>query len=176
MKHTLLIIFAGLIALASGMLARSLNSTSTEQVSISADLFATQLSDLAGKTQSLSQWRGKVLVINFWATWCPPCLHEIPAFMTMQTEYADKNVQFIGIALDEQQAVRDYTTKIGINYPILLGGNQGMGLARQWGNIIESVPFTIVVNAQGTIVHRQLGEMSVSELQAILQPLLGKSI
>jgi len=176
MKHTLLILIAGLVALASGMLVRNLNNISTEKVSVTADLFSTQLPDLQGTSHALSQWRGKILVINFWATWCPPCLHEIPDFMTMQTDYAAKNVQFIGIALDEQQAVLDYTTKIGINYPILLGGNQGMGLARQWGNLIESVPFTVVVNAQGTIVHRQLGEMSASELQAILQPLLGKNI
>ncbi len=174
MKHTLLIILAGLIALGSGFLMRTLNNTSPVQTT-RADLFATELPDLTGQNHRLKEWQGKVLVINFWATWCPPCLHEIPAFIALQNQYAAQNVQFIGIAVDEKQAVDNFNAKMKFNYPVLLAPDIGMDIARQWGNVIESVPFTVVIDAQGKILHRQLGEMTKIELQTILQVALNKN-
>ena len=78
------------------------------------------LPDTTGTIHSISEWQGKILVINFWATWCPPCLKEIPEFIQLQAEYADQNVQLIGIAIDEPELVDDYISFININYPILI--------------------------------------------------------
>jgi thiol-disulfide isomerase/thioredoxin len=169
MKPTVLIILAGLFALISGMVVRNLDNSASVQTSVTADLFAKQLPDLSGQAHSLKEWQGKTLIINFWATWCPPCLKEIPEFMAIQNEYANKNVQFIGIAVDDKQAVTDYAAKVSINYPILLATDNGIDIARQWGNIIESLPFTVIVNPQGKIIHRQLGEMTRTELETIIK-------
>jgi thiol-disulfide isomerase/thioredoxin len=169
MKPTVLIILAGLFALISGMVVRNLDNSATVQTSVTADLFAKQLPDLSEQAHSLKEWQGKTLIINFWATWCPPCLKEIPEFIAMQKEYANKNVQFIGIAIDDKQAVKDYAAKMSINYPILLATDNGIDIARQWGNIIESLPFTVIVNPQGKIIHRQLGEITRIELETIIK-------
>ncbi|MDO9142540.1 MAG: TlpA disulfide reductase family protein, partial [Methylobacter sp.] len=103
MKQTALIILAALIALALGISVRqlSLNADNNEP----SPLPEFSLPDLIGHQRSISEWRGKVLVINFWATWCPPCRKEIPDFIALQQRYNDQGVQFIGIALEDQKPV-----------------------------------------------------------------------
>ena len=128
--------------------------------------------DIQGRMHPISQWRGKILVINFWATWCPPCLKEIPEFIKWQQEFESEQVQFVGIALDDLRAVADYLQGTKINYPMLIAGDEGGELAQRLGNIIDTVPFTVVVNQQGQIVHRQLGELSREQFLKVLQPLL----
>ncbi len=169
MKHTLLIIAAGLIALVSGIAVRNFERTPSAPIQVSGDLFATELPDLSGQLHRLNAWQGKILILNFWATWCPPCLKEIPVFIQLQRDYAQKNVQFVGIALDEKTAVANYAAQVNINYPLLLAPDNGIDIARQWGNVIESVPFTVVVNTHGQIIHRQLGEISAAELRKIIE-------
>ena len=130
------------------------------------------LPDLNGTEQAISQWQGKILVINFWATWCPPCLKEIPEFIELQTEYADKNVQFIGIAVDKPDLVEDYLSFIEINYPILIAETAGETLVRQLGSPINAVPYTLIVDSQGQIIFRQAGEISKEQLMTALKPLI----
>lgn len=172
MKNALLIIFVAILtALAGIYLRHSLTAPSTEMVVAGAQL-NTRLPDLNDQPQTLNQWQGKILIINFWATWCPPCLEEIPEFIALQKQYADKNVQFIGIAVDEKLAVLDFNAKMKVNYPLLIAGNGGTSLSRAWGNTIESVPFTAIVNPQGQIIYRQLGEVNREELLKVIQPLI----
>ena len=128
--------------------------------------------DVSGNFHNISEWQGKILVINFWATWCPPCLKEIPEFMALQEQYSDKGLQFIGIAIDDQDSVQEYLLSTKINYPILIGGVTGIALAQQLGNSFDAVPFTLVVNQQGQIIHRQPGEFSREQLMEIIAPLI----
>ncbi|WP_446808071.1 TlpA family protein disulfide reductase [Methylomonas sp. 2BW1-5-20] len=130
------------------------------------------LPDLADKPQSVTQWQGKILIINFWATWCPPCLKEIPEFIKLQDEYKDKGLQFVGIAIEDKQPVEDYLKRIKINYPVLIGGEGATMLAQQLGNVINTVPFTVIVNQQGQIVHHQLGELTREKVLEVIEPLL----
>ncbi|NOQ34501.1 MAG: redoxin family protein [Methylococcaceae bacterium] len=169
MKQNIIIIVVALIALAGGITVQRLHYSQTTNT---ASLLKTTLPDLNGQMQSLSKWQGKILIINFWATWCPPCLKEIPDFIQLQEQYRDKNVQFVGIAIEEEQAVAEYYKKVNINYPILIAGNAGTNLARQWGNSIDAVPFTVILNPKGEIIHRQMGELSKIELTKLIQPLL----
>jgi peroxiredoxin len=90
----------------------------------------------------------------------------------LQNQYGDKNVQFIGIAVDDKQAVLNYQAKTKINYPVLIAGDDGLKIAKAWGNTADSVPFTIVVNPQGRIIFKQVGEVDKDKLLEAIQPML----
>jgi len=174
MKKILLFGGVALMALAAGLFSQQRLAVATENATPAAGVqFA--YPDVQGQLQNADRWRGKILVINFWASWCGPCLKEIPEFVALQREYADKNVQFIGIAIEDQAPVADYLQRVSVNYPMLVAGDAGSNLARQWGNIINAVPFTVIVNAQGQIVHRQPGELSREQFVKVVTPLLTAS-
>ena len=173
MKQNLILILAAAIALAGGVYVKN-QLTATESRKQPAPQLNFSLADLSGKTRNISEWHGKILIINFWATWCPPCLKEIPEFISLQQELASKNVQFIGIAIEEKQAVSEYLKTININYPILIGGDAGITLSQQLGNIVNAVPFSIIVNQQGQVIHRHPGELTREKLIEFLQPLMNE--
>ena len=115
------------------------------------------LPDADGKEQRIDQWRGKVIVVNFWATWCAPCREEMPEFVQAQNTYGPKGLQFVGIADNQADKVRQFATEIGLNYPSLIGGFGAMELSKTLGNTIMALPFSVVVDRQGKIAHTQLG-------------------
>lgn len=171
-KNTLYIILASVIAITAGIFAQqhakpAKNKPSTPKLEFS-------LPDLAGKNHNISEWQDKIRIINFWATWCPPCLKEIPEFIRLQKQYNKQNIQFIGIAIEEKQPVEDYLKTIHINYPILIAGDAGIALSQQLGNIVNAVPFTLVVNSQGQVIHRQAGEFSTEKIFEIITPIINK--
>ena len=137
-----------------------------------AGLMATQLPDTNGQKQPLEQWRGRVLVVNFWATWCTPCRQEIPEFIKVQEKWASRGVQVVGIAIDDDDKVRPYAAQLKINYPILIAGLDGIELARQAGNRLGGLPFTVILSRKGVLVHTQLGGVDEQKLEALVQPLL----
>lgn len=98
------------------------------------DIFNVSLPDLDNKPRKLSDWRGKILVVNFWASWCGPCRDEMPEFMQLQKQYRDKGVQFVGIAADNPQAAADFARKLGINYPVLQGEETALDMMPLAGN------------------------------------------
>jgi thiol-disulfide isomerase/thioredoxin len=118
---------------------------------------------------SISEWQGKTLVINFWATWCQPCLKEIPEFVQLQTQFSKQNVQFIGIAIDELLVVRLYKNTANMNYPVLISSEwDGFNLAQQLGNSSNTVPYTVVVNPAGQIFYRHAGVVKKEDLIAVI--------
>lgn len=169
-KNTLLILLASIIAISAGIFVRSLSETADQAVLIPALKFS--LPDVTGKQRNQSEWQGKIRIINFWATWCPPCLEEIPEFIKLQTEYSDKNLQFIGIAIEDKLTVQQYLKDNPTNYPILIGGDEAVKLSQQLGNIVNAVPFSLILNQQGQIIHRQPGELSREKIIEIISPLI----
>ena len=130
------------------------------------------LQDIEGQMRNINEWDGKVLLVNFWATWCPPCKKEIPAFMELQDLYADKGFQIIGVAIDNEQDVKDFADTMGINYPIMAAELAAMEISRRYGNRINALPFSAFVNRDGTITHVKAGEISREDTETIIQSLL----
>jgi peroxiredoxin len=174
MKRSALITTIAIIAFIGGLSVRNLlfSPVANAQPEHQYLLPEFSLPDLSGKQRSIKEWQGKVLVINFWATWCPPCLKEMPEFEAMQNEYSSKGLQFMGIALDDPEPAKEFITKKKINYPILIGQDQGTKLAYSFGNIVNTVPFTVIVDTKGAIVKRQMGTLTKEELLKIVMPLL----
>lgn len=136
------------------------------------DPFALRIADLDGRERSLSEWRGKILVVNFWGTWCPPCVVEIPEFVHLQQEWGERDLQFVGIALDDPAAVAAFVTDKGVNYPVLVGEDVVTDLMRVLGNRIGGLPYTVVFDRAGQVVHVQQGEWKTAAARAVLEPLL----
>jgi thiol-disulfide isomerase/thioredoxin len=167
----IVLVVAALAALAGFYVNRaSLSSAAT--AGAAERLMSTSLPDLSGKPQPFSQWRGKVLVVNFWATWCAPCREEIPALMRVEKKYASNGVEIVGIALDNASNVIDYANGMRIGYALLLGGVETLGLAKDLGNRAGVLPFTVVLNRAGSVVHTHVGALTEASLGAMVAPLL----
>lgn len=135
-------------------------------------LLSFQFAAIDGRLIRMSDWRNKILIINYWATWCPPCLEEMPAFSALQRKYASKGVQFVGISIDDVAKVRQFNERTTISYPLLLGSMASMEVAVALGNQAQGLPFTIIVTPQGTVDSVKLGRLSDTELENRLRRLL----
>jgi thiol-disulfide isomerase/thioredoxin len=131
-------------------------------------LFESRFDDLSGNSLQISQWKGKTLVINFWATWCPPCRKEMPAFSRLQDKHAANGVQFVGISIDSMENVRAFSNTNRISYPLLNGELRGEDLARQLGNPRLALPYTLILAPSGTLRFARAGAISEAELEALL--------
>jgi thiol-disulfide isomerase/thioredoxin len=120
----------------------------------------------------MSQWRGMVLVVNFWATWCAPCREEIPELMRVQRKYASNGVQLVGIAIDNVSKVRDYADEMRIDYAVLIGSMETLGITKDLGNRAQVLPFTLVLDRAGKVAYAHVGALSEGSLGAKLAPLL----
>ncbi len=127
------------------------------------------LTDLWGKTLDLASFRGKVVLLNFWATWCGPCRTEIPLFIDLQNKYGNKGLQIVGISLDDDaKPVRDYYRQLKMNYPVALGD---ASLAERYGGIL-GLPVSLVIGCDGRIYARHTGRADVSLIEREITPLL----
>ncbi len=125
--------------------------------------------DTAGQPQALSQWRGQVVVLNFWASWCAPCREEMPDFAELRTRYHGSGVEFVGIAIDTPANVLRFLQRQPVGYPILVGEGAGHSLARQLGDPSGALPYTIVLDRDGQIVLSHLGRLPRAMLEAALR-------
>ena len=135
-------------------------------------VFGVTLPDTQGREQSIGQWKGKVLIVNFWATWCVPCREQMPEFVKAQREFGGQGLQFVGIAIDDLGKVREFAAELDLNYPALIGGYGAIELSRTLGNRLGALPFTIIVDRSGRISHTQLGPIKEAQVKSILTLLL----
>ena len=135
-------------------------------------VFAASFKDLDDKAQPLQQWQGKVMVLNFWAPWCPPCREEIPDFIKLQDKYRERGLIFVGVALDEKIKVQAFADEMAINYPILLGEMEAVDLAKKLGNRLGGLPFTVVIDRHGAIAASEVGGLTQARLEKLVLPLL----
>jgi thiol-disulfide isomerase/thioredoxin len=130
------------------------------------------LSDLQSNPRRLSEWRGKILVCNFWATWCTPCIDEIPLLMASRAKHQGSNLEVIGIALDQAAKVQAFAHQLSVTYPILLAGPGGVDLLKEAGNPSGGLPFTMIADRRGHWAERKLGAFKGAELETLLERLL----
>lgn len=141
----------------------------------SADpIFAAVLAGFDGKPVALAELKGKVVVLNFWATWCTPCRTEIPHLEDGHRKYGPRGVAFLGAAVeDNADSVRDFAKAYGITYPVAMAGkDKGIALLQSLNNKIAALPFTVVLDRQGNVVAAKRGILTPARLQQILDPLL----
>ena len=170
-----LAIAVGVVALAAGLyLGRDTSEPLTSEMrgKDATPLIGISLPDTKGREQALAQWKGKVLVVNFWATWCVPCREEMPQFVKMQRELGDRGVQFVGIAIDQPDKIDAFANELTLNYPALVGGYGAIELSKAMGNRLGALPFTVIVDRVGRVAHTHLGPVKEGDLRSILAQLL----
>lgn len=131
-------------------------------------LMELRLADATGVIQPMTQWKGRIIVANFWATWCPPCRDEMPGFERLSRQFAAKGVQFVGISIDSAEKVRDFAAEAGITYPLLIGDSAAFDLVRGLGNPSQGLPFTIILDRTGAPLRTRLGRVSETDLSDFL--------
>ena len=161
-----------LILAAAGFLAYRMlapaTGTKTDKVAASGAveaLFAASFPDQIGATQSLNQWRGKVIVVNFWATWCPPCREEMPELSAFQDQYRSRDVVVLGISTDDVAKIRDFVQASPTTYPLLSGDFEAMALAESLGNNKGILPYTVLLRPDGSVSSAYLGRLDMKILE-----------
>jgi len=168
-KKRFYLIPTALAALAAGIwLAQTRYAPQASAVSTDA-LWQLSFPDQRGQRQTLAQWRGQVVVLNFWASWCAPCREEMPDFADLRTQFRPAGVEFVGIAIDNPANVAQFLQQQPVNYPILIGEGAANSLARQLGNPSGALPYTIVLDRDGGIVLSHLGRLPRATLETALR-------
>lgn len=140
---------------------------------ISQVLSTIELPDLSGKQQRLENWKGKTILLNFWASWCTPCQYEIPHLIKYQQRYGDNDFQVVSIGLDEKRKLQNVKRSLGINYPVLVTSQQeGADLLTRISNEQQIVPYTLIITKDGDVAHRHTGEFDDSAFEFYVKPLL----
>jgi thiol-disulfide isomerase/thioredoxin len=143
--------------------------TSVGEIEVSpAALLAAGFLDTDGAATSLGRFQGKVVVVNFWATWCAPCREEMPAFGRLQAKWADRGVQFVGLSAEEPVRVQKFARDLKVGYPLWVGGDAVGALARRLGNHLGVLPFTVVLDRQGHVIARKVGPYNETTLDSQL--------
>jgi peroxiredoxin len=136
-------------------------------------LMSLTLPDSLGAPQKLSQWQGKILVVNFWATWCAPCVQEMPELSALQAELGKNNVQLLGLGIDSPGNIKDFAKKYAITYPLFSAGMEGTEISRLLGNQAGGLPFTLLISTDGNIIKTYLGRLKMDELRADISKITG---
>ena len=131
-----------------------------------------ELNNLNGAVVSASDFDGKILLINFWASWCKPCIEEIPMLSRLQTSYSERGVQIVGIALDDPLKAQEFASALTINYPILVGSTDTILTGLRFGNRSGMLPYSVLVGADGLIKWAYLGALNEQELEVQIEALL----
>ncbi|GAA4023741.1 TlpA disulfide reductase family protein [Actimicrobium antarcticum] len=165
-RSTWLIVLVALLFAAGGAWfgLHRLAPTAPAAVAVTT-LFGQSLPDMKEQPQALAQWRGKLLLVNFWATWCAPCVEEMPELSALQSDAGNNGLQIIGIGIDSPANLREFSIKHPVSYPLYAGGMGGSELTRQFGNQAGGLPFSVLISADGQVRKTYLGRLKMDELR-----------
>lgn len=130
---------------------------------------ALTLKDLDGQPQAFAQWRGKLLLVNFWASWCAPCIDEMPLLVEAQSLYGARGLQIVGPAMDEVAAVREMAARLRINYPLMADFAEVDAAMQALGNSAGALPFTVLISPDGTLLETVLGGLKREQLRDLIE-------
>ncbi len=147
------------------------SQSSTPDTSTQA-LFTANFPDENGKPQALKQYEGKVVVLNFWASWCEPCREEMPELSNLHTAYKDRNVVVLGMAIEDVAGVNDFLKETKVSYPLFAADVQGMDIATSLGNNKGVLPYTVIIKADGTVAKTYFGRITKPLLEQTLKTIL----
>lgn len=169
----------GVLALAAGtalwLAARPARAPAAIAGVAPSALLAASFIDLQGRSRSLGEFQGKLMVLNFWATWCAPCREEMPAFSRLQTRWAERGVQFVGVSAEEPEKVARFAKSVPVDYPLWTGGDAVSDLSRRLGNRLGLLPHTVVLSGDGRVLDMKVGPYTESELELRLDAFSPKS-
>ena len=172
-RQVIIIVAISLLALLGGVLTSQwIYKTGLASDPAVKAFFANSWQTPDGKTVNTQDWQGKVLVVNFWASWCPPCVEEMPALDKLQQEFLQQNVLFVGIGIDSPSNIREFLSKTPVSYPIVIGGLEGSNLSKQLGNSQGALPYTIIINAKGKASYSKLGKISEDDIRSAIKSAL----
>jgi thiol-disulfide isomerase/thioredoxin len=162
---------AGLLAAGAGAwwATRGPTSGDPDNPPVDTGLWSTELRTPQGQTLRWADHRGRWLLLNFWATWCPPCIREMPLLEAFYKANFNKNWQVIGIAADQAEAVNAFLARQPVSYPVALAGFAGIDMSRQLGNIAGGLPFTVVFRPDRQVAQRHTGELKSDVLDTWAQ-------
>lgn len=135
-------------------------------------LYRLTLPDAEGRPVALDALRRQPAILNFWATWCPPCVEEMPELSGIAEEFGPRSLQVIGIGIDSASNIGEFSRKTPMRYPLLVAGTRGLELVRHFGNTAGALPFTVVVATDGKVAWRTLGRFKTAELRAAIARVL----
>ena len=122
-----------------------------------------------GAPLAMNAFRGKPLLVNFWATWCPPCIEELPLLDSYYRKYVAKSWQVVGLAIDQPSAVRAFLARKPVSFPVGLAGLEGTELGKALGNVNGGLPFSVLVSGAGEVLHRKMGRLTDADLAGWVQ-------
>jgi thiol-disulfide isomerase/thioredoxin len=160
------------VGLAAAVAGAVLGPLALQSRSGASALLSTVFPDLAGQPRRLRDWRGRVAVCNFWATWCAPCREEMPLLITLYDKYRNQGLDVVGIGVDKLPNIAEFAANLHVTYPLLVGDARALDLLRSLGNEAGVLPYTVVLDRQGTVTYRKLGAFRQGELDAVVLPLL----
>ena len=169
MRKPLYVVALALAAVAAGVWLAQGRHAAQAPAAASDALWQFSFPDVEGKPQALSQWRGQVVVLNFWASWCAPCREEMPDFAALQAQHRAEGVVFVGVAIDNSANVTQFLQRQPVDYPILIGEGAALALASQLGNPSGALPYTVVLDRDGRVALRHLGRLPHATLDTALR-------
>jgi len=144
------------------------NSSTNAQSAIYQEFLAVDWKNENGESVNSQAWKNKILVINFWASWCPPCVEEMPMLSAFNQKLDNNTAQMIGIGIDSPTNLRQFLQNTSVSYPILLGGLEGSNWMKRLGNSQGALPYTVILNPDGKILLTKLGKITEKELESVL--------
>lgn len=157
----------GSLFLAAGIWMGAHNASATPGAD--QPLYTAALTDMDGKPVDLSKLKGQRVLVNFWATWCKPCVQEMPELSNLQTDASRKNIQIVGIGIDSAENIKEFSAKYHIAYPVYVGGMTGSELLRKYGDTAGGLPFTVLISADGQVEKTYLARLKMDELRKDLK-------
>jgi peroxiredoxin len=172
-SRTWLVTAVALTALVAGLLV-AIQRYSPNAQGASAEAFFTHVfKDLDGEPRAMAQWQGQWVVVNFWATWCPPCVEEMPDLQRVHDEYRGRGVVVVGLGIDNPSALKRFRDEHNLTLPLYAAGAAGSELGKALGNAAGALPYTLLIDRKGRIVRARLGQIQPAELRRWLDAQLG---